>query len=187
MTPSNRRRLRLLGGLGFLLLAGLGGRALGLDQTLGLEELRAEVGRLGSLGMLVYVVAFTVGLLLYIPGTFFVGSAILIYGRPIGFGVAFAGSIVAVSTSFLVIRSVGGGLLRELDRPLLTRMLNTLDARPIMTVLILRVFFFLAPPLNYALALSSIRFRDYILGSTLGLLPQLIGATFLSDWIIRLL
>ncbi len=58
-----------------------------------------------------------------------------------------------------------------------------LDERPITTVLLLRTVFWLAPPLNYALALSSVRFRHYLIGSAAGLVAPVGGAAVFFDWL----
>ena len=49
------------------------------------------------------------------------------------------------------------------------RIFHQLDARPITSVVLLRVFFQTIPALNYALALSGIRLRHYMVGTLLGL------------------
>ena len=50
-------------------------------------------------------------------------------------------------------------------------------ARPILTVALLRLFLWVAPPINYALALSTVRYRDYAAGSALGLaIPTALAA-----------
>jgi uncharacterized membrane protein YdjX (TVP38/TMEM64 family) len=43
----------------------------------------------------------------------------------------------------------------------------------------------MAPPLNYALALSNVRFRSYLLGTALGLLAPITGLVLLSDQLLR--
>ena len=77
--------------------------------------------------------------------------------------------------------------LAGLERPLLKRILNRLDERPIRTVFILRILLFLAPPLNYALAMTNVRFRDYLVGSALGLVLPLLIITLLFDWVLSLI
>jgi uncharacterized membrane protein YdjX (TVP38/TMEM64 family) len=63
-------------------------------------------------------------------------------------------------------------------------MLGHLDARPIRTVFALRLVLWLAPALNYALALTRARFRDYAIGSALGLILPVAGAAILFDWLV---
>jgi uncharacterized membrane protein YdjX (TVP38/TMEM64 family) len=43
----------------------------------------------------------------------------------------------------------------------------------------------MGPQLNYALALSSVRFRTYLLGTALGLLAPITGLVLLSDQFLR--
>lgn len=80
---------------------------------------------------------------------------------------------IAASTScvitFLTIRLVGGDALRQLKGKTALRLLGALDARPIRSVVLLRILFQTIPALNYALALSGIKFRQYLIGTLLGL------------------
>ena len=64
---------------------------------------------------------------------------------------------------------------------------DRLDAQPIRSVVLLRVLFQTVPALNYALALSGIRFRQYLTGTLLGLpLPILLYCLFF-DYLARAL
>jgi uncharacterized membrane protein YdjX (TVP38/TMEM64 family) len=89
--------------------------------------------------------------------------------------------------TFLVIRFVGGDALRQLDKPIIARILRQLDAHPIRSVVFARILFQTAPPLNYALAMSGIRFREYLIGTLLGLpLPIFFYCLFfdyLEQWL----
>jgi uncharacterized membrane protein YdjX (TVP38/TMEM64 family) len=113
----------------------------------------------------------------------FVAGGILAYGRAIGFAVSLAAAVCSVGASFLIVRAVGGKALAEIERPFVKRMMAKLDERPILTVLILRSIFWLSPPLNYGLALSNMRFRDYLIGSALGLIVPVLGASFVFEWL----
>lgn len=59
--------------------------------------------------------------------------------------------------------------LRQLTNPLAIRIFRHLDRRPLLSVIALRTLFQTVPVLNYALAMSGIRFRNYLLGTLLGL------------------
>jgi uncharacterized membrane protein YdjX (TVP38/TMEM64 family) len=147
------------------------------------ELVRRQVETAGGWGVLFYVVTFVIGELVHIPGMVFVAAAILAYGRYAGFFVGLLGAVCAVVVSFLFVRAVGGKLLTEIDHPFVKRMMARLDERPVTTVLVLRSFLWLAPPLNYALAMSSIGFGDYLVGSTLGLVVPVLAAGFLFEWL----
>jgi uncharacterized membrane protein YdjX (TVP38/TMEM64 family) len=69
----------------------------------------------------------------------------------------------------VTIRALGGDALRLLENRVAVRILRELDAHPIASVGLLRVLFQTVPALNYALAMSGIRFRAYIIGTLVGL------------------
>jgi uncharacterized membrane protein YdjX (TVP38/TMEM64 family) len=71
--------------------------------------------------------------------------------------------------TFFTIRLLGGNALRELDNRQAKRLLAGLDRRPLTSIVALRMLFQTVPALNYALALSGVRFRHYLLGTLLGL------------------
>lgn len=124
----------------------------------------------GVFGLLAYFAFYMAGNLLHVPGMVFVSTGIIAYGSGIGAVVALAGSLVAISFSFLFVRFVGGTPLAEIKKPLVKKMLSKLNDRPVITIALLRIVLISSPPLNYFLALSKVRFRDYFLGSVLGLL-----------------
>jgi uncharacterized membrane protein YdjX (TVP38/TMEM64 family) len=160
------------------------GRATGLVELVDAQTIREAVEGAGALGILLFVAIFTIGELLHVPGMVFVAGGILAWGRFDGFVVALAASIVSVCVSFLVVRAAGGEALSRIDRPLMRRLLGHLHARPIRTIVLLRAVFWLAPPLNYALALSSVRFRDYAIGSAVGLVVPVLLAAFFFDLLL---
>ena len=59
--------------------------------------------------------------------------------------------------------------MRLVENRVAVRILRELDARPIMSVALLRALFQTMPALNYALAMSGIKFRAYLIGTLLGL------------------
>jgi uncharacterized membrane protein YdjX (TVP38/TMEM64 family) len=161
------------------------GRVTGLHERLNIEYLRATVPALGVWGVLVFIAAFCVGELIHVPGIVFVAVSVLVYGPFLGFGVGLLGAAISVSVSFWVVRAVGGKALTEIDKPIVRKMMAELDRRPVRAVAIMRLVLFLFPPLNYALALSSVRFRDYLIGSTLGLIPPILGCAIFIDLVLR--
>ena len=169
-----------------VLLAGLfvAGRYTGIAEGLDANAIRKLIDDAGPWGWSLYVVVFAGGEFIHIPGMVFVAAGILVYGKVIGFGLALTASVISVCFSFVVVRSLGGTPLGEIDRPWLKRMLGHLDARPIRTVFVLRLVLWLAPPLNYALALTRVRFRDYAIGSALGLILPVASAAILFDWLV---
>ena len=154
----------------------------GLEAYLDRETVRAMMSEAGVWGFVVFLGVFAVGELLHIPGFVFVGAATVTYGQPLASLAAYSGALVSITVSFFVIRGIGGQSLAEIERPFIRRMLSRLDARPIRTVALLRCFLWVAPALNYALAMSRLRFREYFLGSALGLLlPMPLMSVFIDQ------
>jgi uncharacterized membrane protein YdjX (TVP38/TMEM64 family) len=163
------------------------GEMSGLTDDFDVERIRTMVREAGAIGVVLYFVIFAGGELVHIPGIVFVLAGLVSWGQVVGYPIALAASVVSVSVSFLVVRLVGGRALAGLNRPMLRRILDKLDQRPIRTVFILRTLLFLAPPLNYALGMTDVRFRDYVIGSALGLAGPLLVVTLLFEWVMSLI
>ncbi|PKN58198.1 MAG: DedA family protein [Deltaproteobacteria bacterium HGW-Deltaproteobacteria-14] len=184
LSPAARRWVRL--GLLVALLGGLAavGVATGLTRDLSVESLRGWMVGAGALGVIGFLAAFALGTLVQVPGMLFVAAAALAWGQIGGAIVAIAGALLAVTVSFLLVRAVGGRLLTEIRRPFLERLLARLDGAPIRTVAVLRLVFWVAPPLNYALAFSNVPLRAYVIGSAVGLLAPIVIATSFVDLLL---
>lgn len=181
MDPARRSWLRL-GILGLFLVGLIAlAAATGLRQRMSLAQVRAMTEHAGVWGAALFTAVFCFGELIQIPGMLFVAAAILVYGRIWGGALAWVAGVVAMSVSFVVVRAVGGRALTLVQRPIMKRLLAGLEARPVRSVFVLRILFQLSPAVSYVLALSPIRYLDYLVGSALGLvLPVLAVALFLE-------
>ncbi len=179
-----RLPLRLLL-LAALLIAGwiLADRT-GLRDSLSEQGIRQMMDEAGAFGMVSYLAAFAVGQLAQVPGAAFVLAARVAYGPFVGFLLAYLGALGAVSVSFFVVRGVGGEALAAIKWRWVERALARLDRRPVLTIVLLRTVFAVSPPLNYALAMSSTRFRHYFLGSAIGLVGPIAVYVVLSDLLL---
>jgi uncharacterized membrane protein YdjX (TVP38/TMEM64 family) len=180
------RWVRLAAAVALFVSAWALGRGTGLHEQLDTEGVRRAVEDAGAWGLALFVGIFALGQLLHVPGLVFVAAAMFVYGRLTGTVVSLVGAVIAVTVSFVVVRAVGGQPLASLRRPFARRMLDRLDARPVTSVALLRLVFIMAPPVNYALAMSNLRLRDYVAGSGLGLLGPVTLAALLFDWLFAL-
>jgi uncharacterized membrane protein YdjX (TVP38/TMEM64 family) len=180
----NRALLRL----GLLAAVALAFVALRYQTRFGAElttdSIRAHVQHAGALGLVLYALAFAVGELLHVPGLVFVAAAVTAWGHAAGGLAAYVGALGSVSVSFVVVRAIGGQPLATVERAWMKRALAALERRPVVVVAGLRLVLFMAPTANYALALSPVRYRDYLIGSALGLaLPIALTATLFGIWL----
>ena len=156
---------------------------LGVTEWLSRDHVRELIVGLGPLGVVAFVGLFVVGELAHVPGWVFIGASILAYGRVAGGLVGYAGALVAIAVAFFVVRMIGGQALATIRRPFVARMLARVDEQPIRTVAVLRIFLVMTPALTYALALTRIRFREYMIGSALGLVVPIALMSLLFDWL----
>ena len=185
MDARRRRTIRLI--LLFAVVIGLIAIAALTDvrSRFSVENLRAMTAAAGAAGVALFTAAFCVGVLLHVPGVVFVIAGVLAYGRLAGGLIAFGGAVLAVSLTFVVVRAAGGQALGESQRPWMRRIMARLDRTPIRAVALLRLVFWVSPPLNYALALSSIRLRDYVIGSACGLVAPIAVVTLFTEQVAR--
>ncbi len=163
------------------------GRITGAHQYFTPERVQDLVRNAGIWGYIFFILVFSLGELLHVFGLIFVAAGVYAFGRSTGLVLGIVGGTVAVCVSFLVIRTVGGRAFTRIERPWVVRMLQRLDAHPIRTVAILRLVFIMYPSLNYLLALTSIRFRDYLIGSAIGLVIPISVFVLFFDWLVGLL
>ncbi len=157
----------------------------GLGGDWSTARVRELVQHAGAAGVLMFVAVFSVGELLHVPGLVFVGAAVLAWGRLWGGALAWGAALVSLSAAFVVVRAVGGQPLGEVRWAWLRKVMARLDERPIATVALLRLVLWFAPTVNYALALSPVRYRDYLVGSALGLVAPVVAAAALLGVLFR--
>lgn len=132
-------------------------------------------------GLLLFAALFSLGNLIQVPGWLFLAAAVLALGQFWGAVATYVAACVSCLVTFLLIRALGGDALRSFKGGLAQRIFAQLDSHPLRSVLLLRLLFQTVPALNYALALSGIKLRDYAIGTLLGLpLPIALYCIFLQ-------
>ena len=181
----SQRLHRLL--LFVLVIGGVWGAAwaTGVTELFTSESIRRLLAASGLWGVIAFILLFSTGQLLRVPGPVFVAAAVAAYGRNLGMLVALLGALTSVNVSFAVVRTLAGEALAGVQRPIVRRLLSKIDSRPVMTVALLRLTFQTAPPLNYALPMTAVKWRHHLAGSMLGLpVPVTVMAVFF-DWLLQ--
>lgn len=179
MLGTVRRYQRLLAVLLFLGVLFAAFELSGLRDHFGLDFLRQRIIENRAGGLIFFVLLFCLGNLIQIPGWLFLAAAVLALGQFWGGIATYVAASISCGFTFLVIRWIGGDALRKLDSRVAARLLGQLDARPVRSILALRLLFQTVPALNYSLALSGVGFRDYLIGTLLGLpVPILLYCLF---------
>lgn len=184
MTVSRGAR-RIL--LGLLILAFVGG-AIYLWRTGGVTAsgIRRWIDSLGPAAPALYVGAFVVGGLIGLPGMAFTLGARLAFGPWFGGVLAYGAGMCAVTLPFVVARL----LKRQQAEPwrpkqkLAAKAMAMVETHPLRAVILLRLVLWFNPPLSYALALTTLRLRDYLLGCALALAAVVTVAMLASSWFL---
>lgn len=159
---------------------------MGWRDSLTQEGIQEMVQGAGVWGVLAFVAAFVVGQLAQVPGSAFIVAASVAWGTELGFVAGYLGALAASLVSFMLVRTVGGTPLGTIKYAWVRRVLARLDTHPIRTVFVLRLLFALSPWLNYVLAMSDVKVRDYLAGSALGLVAPIALYIFFSDFILSI-
>ena len=125
--------------------------------------------------MVPFVFLYGLGVVAHIPGSLFVGAAVLAYGPLWGGLASYAGALWGNVLSFGLVRMTGYRPLRSVRWPVLVALMRRLDRQPVSAVTLIRVVFPTTAPVNYVLALSDLAWSPYVVGSMIGVLPQLIA------------
>ncbi len=163
----NHRRLVICGAC--LLAVAVIFRVTELQEWFHLEHLRLVLHAHQAEGIAVFVALFVLGNLLHVPGLIFLVSAVLVLGRLEGGLATYLAASLSCTITFLLVRWAGGNAIETLPYAFAQRRLAQLHRFPLSTTVLLRTLFQTLPTLNYALALSGMRFRTYLLGTLLGL------------------
>lgn len=142
----------------------------GLRENFNLHFLQQKINENKITGLFIFILLFSLGNLIQIPGWVFLAAAVLTLGKTWGAAATYVAATISCINTFIIIRLIGGNALRQINNRLAIKLLGKLDAHPIWTVTLLRTLFQTVPALNYTLAVSGIKFRKYLIGTMMGLL-----------------
>jgi uncharacterized membrane protein YdjX (TVP38/TMEM64 family) len=159
-----------------------------LSHYLNVGHMRASTDSFGPYGPLVFIGLCIAGVFLHLPEIVLIALGGLLFGTVNGFLYGWIGVIAGSTGTFLSVRYV----LRDAFQTVLEghfHRLRAFDERlaehGFLTVLLLRLVLFMAPPLNWAIALTRVPFRHYIAGSALGVMPGIAITCYFADSIAR--
>jgi uncharacterized membrane protein YdjX (TVP38/TMEM64 family) len=126
--------------------------------------------------------AYLVGTLVFFPITLLLGATALVFPAPIAIVYCLVGGLSAASTTYGIGRLVGRFRPRWLLRPRVVRVGRQLRRRGMLAVIAARML----PVGNFALinitaGAFGIRFRDYLIGNAIGMLPGVLALTVFAD------
>jgi uncharacterized membrane protein YdjX (TVP38/TMEM64 family) len=125
-----------------------------------------------------YIVIYSVGVCLFIPGTLLTGLGAAIFGAYWGFVYVWIGAMIGASAAFLVGRTLGREFAASLTGDRLKKFDNAIERNGFATVLYLRLVYFPFTLMNFGMGLTKVHFRDYFFGTGLGIIVGTFIFTF---------
>jgi phosphatidylserine/phosphatidylglycerophosphate/cardiolipin synthase-like enzyme/uncharacterized membrane protein YdjX (TVP38/TMEM64 family) len=158
-----------------------------LGEWVSLEALAgwAETLRASPLAPVLVLGGYVVGCLLAVPITLLILATAVVFGPVSAFLYALAGSLLGAALTFGAGRALGRDAVRRLAGRRLNHLSRRLARRGLLAVIAVRVLP-VAPftVVNLAAGASHIGFRDFALGTALGMLPGIFAITLFSDRVL---
>lgn len=162
----------------------LGARAMGLGGHADMESLAGAVRGLRARPYIVplFILAYTGATALGLPGSLLTIAGGAIFGFGLGALCNWTGALLGASLAFLLARALGLDAARRLLGGQADRLEALADAHGLITVLRLRLIPVVPfNVLNFGAGLAGVPFRDYFLGTALGLIPGTLVYTYFAD------
>jgi len=143
----------------------------------------------GTLGMpLGVLVIYVVGGLIVLPVTLLHALTGVVFSFPRGFLYALAGSLLSAAVIYWIGRLLGKDAVRRLGGKRLNRISRRLARQGWLTVVVVRNLP-VAPfsVVNMIVGASRIGFKDYLVGTALGMAPSVLAITVFADRLFRLI
>jgi len=142
------------------------------------EQLGRFLDTAGFWAPLVFILIYTVGVCLFVPGTFLTGLGAAIFGPYLGFIYVWFGAMLGASAAFVIGRTLGREFAASLVGDRLKKYDEAIERNGFATVLYLRLVYFPFTPMNFGMGLTRVRFWDYVAGTGLGIVVGTFIFTF---------
>jgi uncharacterized membrane protein YdjX (TVP38/TMEM64 family) len=127
---------------------------------------------------LLFILVYTAGICLFVPGTLLTTLGAAIFGAYWGFLYVWVGAMLGSSAAFWIGRTLGREFAASLIGDKLKKYDEAIERNGFATVLYLRLIYFPFTPMNFGMGLTRVRFRDYVFGTGLGIIVGTFIFTF---------
>jgi uncharacterized membrane protein YdjX (TVP38/TMEM64 family) len=142
------------------------------------EALSQFLDAAGFWAPLVFMLVYTAGVCLLVPGTLLTALGAALFGAYWGFVYVWIGAMGGASVAFWIGRTLGRDFAASLIGEKLKRFDEAIERNGFATVLYLRLIYFPFTPMNFGMGLTKVRFWDYFSGTALGILVGTFIFTF---------
>jgi uncharacterized membrane protein YdjX (TVP38/TMEM64 family) len=149
-----------------------------IKDYLSVEALERFLDAVGIWAPVVFMVIYAGGVCLFLPGTLLTGLGAAIFGAYWGFVYVWFGAMAGASIAFWIGRTLGREFAASLVGDKLKKYDDAIERNGFAAVLYLRLVYFPFTPMNFGMGLTKVHFRDYFLGTGLGIIVGTFIFTF---------
>jgi len=142
------------------------------------DALENLIEQSGFWAPLVFVLIHAASICLFLPASLLTVLGAAIFGAYWGFLYVWIGAMAGASGGFFIGRTLGRDFVSGLMGNGLRKYDKAIERNGFLTVLYLRLINLPFTPLNFGMGLTRVRFRDFILGTGLGVIGGLFVLTF---------
>jgi uncharacterized membrane protein YdjX (TVP38/TMEM64 family) len=149
------------------------------------DEIERLLTETGVWGPVVFVAIMWVFQPIGLPGVIFMVPAALVWPAPLAIALSWIGNMGASIIAFSFARWIGRDWAEQHIPPRMARWNDRFDNDRVWPVFLLRLFTGMLPPADWLLGVSKVRWRPFLIGTGLGIIPGillnvLVGASLFS-------
>jgi uncharacterized membrane protein YdjX (TVP38/TMEM64 family) len=164
--------------LAFIVAAVLIVRFTPVKSYLTRETLGKVLESAGYWAPVLFILVYSAGICLFVPGTLLTALGAAIFGAYMGFLYVWVGAMIGASAAFWIGRTLGREFAASLIGNKLKKYDEAIERSGFATVLYLRLVYFPFTPMNFGMGLTRVRFWDYFFGTGLGIIVGTFIFTF---------
>ena len=149
-----------------------------LKEIITPERIKSMIAGFGPWAPVFFIVSYATGVCLFLPALLFTTVGAVHFGPYWGFLYNEIGALLGAAIAFNFSRFLGRDFAAGLIGARLQKYDNNIARNGFATVLYLRLIFFPFTPLNFGMALTSISFKDFFLGTLFGIMAGGFVLTF---------
>ncbi len=149
-----------------------------LKEYLHSQSIKNYLAATGSLAPLLFILAYAIGICLFLPATLFTGIGAVLFGAFFGFLYNITGAMLGASAAFFIGRYLGRDFAASLVGDRLAKYDEKIAANGFTVTLYLRLLFFPFTPMNFGMSLTRITFAQYFWGTFFGIIAGGFAMTF---------
>ena len=156
-----------------------------LRSEIELQDIPEQLGQwLSQFGIaraaVIYIVLYSIRPIILFPATLLTVAAGLVFGPWLGILFTVIGENASANVAFRIARWLGGSWIKSREPGSMRRWDEKIRDNAITSVVIMRLLFLPFDAVNYGCGLTSMRQRDFFIGTALGIMPGLVSFVLLG-------